>query len=69
MSGKVAHIDIKEGQAVKAGQVLFELDTQLAANEVERLQQERVPYRTQLLQTQALIDKTRLEAQTQILKL
>jgi len=64
VSGKVAHIDIKEGQVVKAGQVLFELDTQLAANEVERLQQERAPYRTELLQTQALIDKTRLEAQT-----
>jgi len=64
VSGKVAHIDIKEGQVVKAGQVLFELDTQLAANEVERLQQERAAYRTELIQTQALIDKARLEAQT-----
>ncbi len=64
VSGKVARIDIKEGQVVKAGQVLFELDTQLTANEVERLQQERAAYRTELIQTQALIDKARLEAQT-----
>lgn len=62
--GKVTRIDIKEGQVVKAGQALFELDTQLAANEVERLQQEQAGYRTELIQTQALIEKTRLEAQT-----
>lgn len=64
VSGKVAHIDIQEGEVVKAGQMLFELDTQIAANEVERLQQQRAAYRTELLQTQALIDKASLEAQT-----
>jgi HlyD family secretion protein len=60
----VARIDIKEGQEVKAGQALFELDSQIAANEVARLLQEGVGYQTQIIQTQALIDKTRLEAQT-----
>lgn len=61
-SGKIARIAIQEGQAVKAGQVLFELDNQIAANEVARLLQEGAGYQTQLLQTQAMIDKTRLEA-------
>lgn len=64
VSGKVARIDIKEGQEVKAGQVLFELDSQIAVNEVERLLQERSGYQRQLIQTQALIEKTRLEAET-----
>lgn len=64
ISGKVARIAVKEGETVKAGQVLLELDSQIATNEVERLEQEQKSYQTQLLQTQALIDKTRLEAQT-----
>lgn len=62
--GKVAHIEIKEGQAVKAGQVMLELDSQIATNEVERLLQERAGYQTQLIETQALIDKSSLEAKT-----
>lgn len=63
-SGKVADIQVKEGDQVKANQVLFGLDRQIAASEVELLKKERTGYQTQLLQTQALIDKTRLEAQT-----
>ena len=64
ISGKVARIGVKEGETVKAGQVLVELDNQIATSEVERLEKERTSYKTQLVQTQALIDKTRLEAQT-----
>ena len=64
VSGKIARIAVKEGEAVKAGQVLLELDNQIATNEIERLEKERASYQTQLSQTQALIEQTRLEAQT-----
>lgn len=64
--GQVSKIEVKEGQAVKAGQVLVELDTQIAAGEVERLQQMVAADRIQLIQKQSLIDKTRLEAKTRI---
>ena len=63
-SGKVAMIRVKEGQAVQAGQVLFELDTKIAANEVERLQQILEADKTQLSQRELIINRTRLEAQT-----
>ena len=64
VSGKVARLAVKEGDTVKAGQVMVELDNQIAVNQVERLEKERASYQTQLIQTQSLIDKTRLEAQT-----
>lgn len=64
VSGKVARLAVKEGDTVKAGEVLVELDNQIAVNQVERLEKERASYQTQLVQTQSLIDKTRLEAQT-----
>lgn len=64
VSGKVARLTVKEGDTVKAGQVMVELDSQIALNQVERLEKERASYQTQLIQTQSLIDKTRLEAQT-----
>ncbi|MBD2538736.1 HlyD family efflux transporter periplasmic adaptor subunit [Coleofasciculus sp. FACHB-SPT36] len=63
--GKVANIAVKEGQAVKAGQVLVELDTQIAAGEVERLQQMLATNQMQLIQKQALLEKTHLEVKTQ----
>lgn len=62
--GKVASISIKEGQLVKKGQVLMELDTQLAAGEVERLQQLVNADQTKRVQQKALIERIRLEAQT-----
>ena len=64
--GKVARIDVKEGETVKAGQVLAQLDREIALNEVERLAQESSSYKTQLIQTQALIEKTQLEAKTRV---
>jgi len=63
-SGKIARIRVKEGQSVKAGEELVELDTEIAATEVERLQQMLVADQIQLNQMQSLIARTRLEAQT-----
>ena len=62
--GKVTKIAVKEGEAVKAGQVLVELDTELAHKEVERLGQVLSAYRLESRQKRALLARARLEAQT-----
>ncbi len=64
--GKVANIAIKEGQTVKAGQVLVELDTQIAAGDVERLRLMLASYKMEYSQKQSLLERTRLEAAKQI---
>lgn len=61
---EVAQIKVKEGQSVKAGQVIAELDNRLAVAEVERLEQSLAAYQIQLIQTESLIDRTHLEAET-----
>ncbi len=62
--GKVSHIAVEEGEAVKAGQVLVELDTELAQKEVERLEQMLAAYQIELAQKQALLERVHLEART-----
>lgn len=62
-SGKITRIAVKEGDSVKTGQVIAEIDTQLAVSEVERLQQMLTADKMQLSQTQAMIDRIRLEAE------
>lgn len=62
--GKVVQINVKEGDTVKAGQVLVEMDTQMARSDVDRLKQELAAREDELEQKQALIDKTRQEANT-----
>ncbi len=62
--GKVANIPVKEGDTVKAGQVLLELETKLAGIEVERLKQQQVAYEKELVQKQALLDRLRMEAKS-----
>ncbi|CAA9588617.1 HlyD family secretion protein [uncultured Synechococcales cyanobacterium] len=62
--GKIATIAVKEGQEVKAGQVLVALDTTVAAGEVVRLRQALAADKGELTERQALIEKARLEAQT-----
>ncbi len=62
--GKVASISVKEGQSVKAGQVLVELDTQMATGEIDRLQQMLTAYNIELSQKQTLLEKAHLEART-----
>lgn len=61
-SGKIASIHAKEGQLVKAGQALVELDTEFAHKEVERLQQLLMADKIQLAQTQGMIEKHQLQA-------
>ncbi|MBD3884480.1 HlyD family efflux transporter periplasmic adaptor subunit [Phormidium tenue FACHB-886] len=61
---EIAQIKVREGQSVKAGQVIAELDNRLAVAEVERLEQSLAAYQLQLIQTEGLIDRTRLEAET-----
>src|SRR6476646_2371915 len=63
--GKVTRLAVQEGQEVKAGQVVAELDNQIAADEVARLQKMLISAQIQLSQTQALIERTALEAKTQ----
>lgn len=63
-SGKVIRVAVQEGQTVKAGQVLLELDTELAEKDVERLEHLLQSSQLELLQTRALLDKTRLQAET-----
>ncbi|MGC8714058.1 MAG: biotin/lipoyl-binding protein, partial [Leptodesmis sp.] len=63
-SGKVVRIAVQEGQTVAAGQVLVELDTELARKDVERLEHLLQASQMELLQTQSLLDKTQLQAET-----
>ncbi len=65
-SGKVTKLAIKEGQTIKAGQILVELDTKISAGEVERLRQTLAADQVQLSQMQAQIARSRLEAEQQL---
>jgi hemolysin D len=62
--GKVASIQVTEGQTVKTGQVLLELDTELAKGEVERLEQLLSVAQLELAEKQFLLDRTLMEVQT-----
>jgi hemolysin D len=66
VAGKIARVYVREGQVVKAGQVVAELDHEIALNRVEWLQQEHANYEKELIQTESLVEKTRLEAETRI---
>ena len=55
---------VEEGEAVKAGQVLVELNAELSQKEVERLEQMLSAYRLELEQKRALLERVSLEAQT-----
>lgn len=65
VSGKVAQVYVQESQTVRAGQVIAKLDDDIARNRVEWSVQSHVNYKKELSQVESLIDKTRLEAQTQ----
>ncbi len=61
---EVARVLVREGEKVKAGQMLAELDHRLATNEIEGLQESIQADRLQLSQTKGLIAQTQLEIQT-----
>ena len=62
-TGKIINLAIKEGQKIKAGQLLAELDPSTAESEVERLEKVLGAYQIQLVQQISLIERTRLEAE------
>jgi hemolysin D len=64
VQGEITRLAIAEGQRVEAGQVVAVLDQRLAEAEVNRLQQSLVSYRFQMVQTQGLVDRIRLELDT-----
>lgn len=63
-TGKVARLQVKEGQTVKAGQPLLELDPVFAATEIEALEKQLAAEQIQLGQTQNLMVQLSLQAQT-----
>lgn len=64
VEGEVSKILVKEGQQVRANQVIAELDTRLVAVTVERLEKSLADSQLELTQTQELVAKTQLEKQT-----
>lgn len=63
-SGKVAHIAVKAGDRVQKGQVVLELDSTLAKDDVERLEHQIISAEVELGQKQSLKEKIQLEAKT-----
>lgn len=62
--GRVSRVNVREGSTVRAGDVLFELDTELADKEVERLETILQSQFAQKLQLQSLVTQVKLEVQT-----
>lgn len=65
VQGEVARILVQEGQTIRAGQKIVELDDRLAQTEVERLEKSLAAYQLQQAQTQQLIEQTRSKIETQ----
>jgi hemolysin D len=64
-TGKVSQVLIQEGETVQAGQVLMELDNELAQHDIERLQNDLVAAHTELSQTQTLLNQSKMQEQIQ----
>lgn len=64
--GKIVQIHVKEGEKVKRGELLFELDAQIENNAVRQLQQKLMSHQEELKQKQALVENVKREAQTNI---
>jgi hemolysin D len=63
--GKISRINVKEGDSVKKGDVIAEIDTTLAQKEVERLQQSLNASHIELIQKRGLWDQLNLQGNTQ----
>ncbi|MEM9448368.1 MAG: HlyD family efflux transporter periplasmic adaptor subunit [Cyanobacteria bacterium P01_E01_bin.6] len=64
VGGEVAHIFVEEGESIKVGQVIAELDRQMAEHEIDRLTQQHTTYQLELSQIQGLIDRNHAELNT-----
>ena len=64
-SAKVSYIAVKEGQEVKAGQLIARLDSEQQTREVERLKNLIDSYQLELNQKRNLLEKVELESKTQ----
>lgn len=62
--GKVVQVSVEVGDIVEAGQVIAQLDNELAANDVERLKEQLIAHQQEYQQKQGLLERTHLEAQT-----
>jgi hemolysin D len=63
-TGKIERLLVTEGQAVKVGEALAELDTEVTAKELERLNLLLSSIQTEIRQTASIADRTRLEAES-----
>jgi hemolysin D len=61
---EVVRVLVQEGETVKAGQILAELDQRLINTEIEGFKESIQADQLQLVQTKALINQTQLEIQT-----
>ncbi len=64
-SAKVSYIAVKEGQEVKAGQLIARLDSDQQIREVERLKNLVDSYQLEVNQKRNLLEKVALESKTQ----
>lgn len=60
--GKVTQLAVKEGDAVRTGQTLVQLDSELVQKEVERLEQMLSAYKVELSQKQSVLQRLESEA-------
>lgn len=60
--GRVAQVLVKEGQSVQKGQVLVQLETDLAKNDVDRLEKELASTQSELRQMRFMLDQSRIQA-------
>ncbi len=64
-TGKVSKVLVKEGETVKEGQVLMELDQELAQHDIERFEKDLAAASTELHQTQTLLTQSKMQEQIQ----
>ncbi|MER3435646.1 MAG: secretion protein HlyD [Leptolyngbya sp. ERB_1_1] len=65
-SGKVARVLVQEGKPIQSGQVMLELDTELARQESDRIEKELSAARIELGQMRILLSQVRSQAQTRL---
>lgn len=64
-SAKITSIDVKEGDKIKAGQLIATLDSERETKEVQRLEEALASNQVELRQKLNLLEQVKIEAQTQ----